>query len=101
MSGTFPRKRDGSELGPAQAYDLPLLPKALALEQSGLSYQRVPPGYRFPYGHTHKKSAHRISARLRAKTFTASAAGGLTGAKQVQRGGVRRDHAAWLRQPIE
>ena len=26
---------------------------ALGLEQSGLSYQRVPPGYRFPYGHTH------------------------------------------------
>ena len=28
--------------------------KALELEQSGLSYQRVPPGYRFPYGHTHE-----------------------------------------------
>ena len=28
--------------------------KALGLEQSGLSYQRIPPGYRFPYGHTHK-----------------------------------------------
>ena len=28
--------------------------KALALEQSALSYQRVPPGRRFPYGHTHK-----------------------------------------------
>jgi uncharacterized cupin superfamily protein len=28
--------------------------QALELEQSGLSYQRVPPGYRFPYGHTHK-----------------------------------------------
>jgi mannose-6-phosphate isomerase-like protein (cupin superfamily) len=28
--------------------------KALHLEQSGLTYQRVPPGYRFPYGHTHK-----------------------------------------------
>jgi mannose-6-phosphate isomerase-like protein (cupin superfamily) len=27
---------------------------ALALERSALSYQRVPPGYRFPYGHTHK-----------------------------------------------
>jgi hypothetical protein len=25
---------------------------ALELEKSGLSYQRVPPGYRFPYGHT-------------------------------------------------
>ena len=28
--------------------------KALALEQSALSYQLVPPGCRFPYGHTHK-----------------------------------------------
>jgi uncharacterized cupin superfamily protein len=28
--------------------------KALELEQSALSYQRVPPGYRFPYGHTHE-----------------------------------------------
>jgi len=28
---------------------------ALGLEQSGLTYQRVPPGYRFPYGHTHKR----------------------------------------------
>ena len=28
--------------------------EALELEQSGLSYQRVPPDYRFPYGHTHK-----------------------------------------------
>jgi mannose-6-phosphate isomerase-like protein (cupin superfamily) len=27
--------------------------KALGLEQSALSYQRVPAGYRFPYGHTH------------------------------------------------
>ena len=29
--------------------------KALGLEKSGLSYQRVPPGYRFPYGHTHAR----------------------------------------------
>jgi mannose-6-phosphate isomerase-like protein (cupin superfamily) len=28
--------------------------KALELEQSGLTYQRVPPDYRFPYGHTHE-----------------------------------------------
>jgi mannose-6-phosphate isomerase-like protein (cupin superfamily) len=27
---------------------------ALELEQSGLSFQRIPPGYRFPYGHTHR-----------------------------------------------
>ena len=29
--------------------------KALELERSALTYQRVPPGYRFPYGHTHEK----------------------------------------------
>jgi len=28
--------------------------EALELESSGLTYQRVPAGYRFPYGHTHK-----------------------------------------------
>jgi mannose-6-phosphate isomerase-like protein (cupin superfamily) len=28
--------------------------KALGLERSGLTYQRVPPDHRFPYGHTHK-----------------------------------------------
>lgn len=27
--------------------------EALGLEQSGLSYQRLPPTTRFPYGHTH------------------------------------------------
>ena len=27
--------------------------KALGLEKAALSYQRVPPGVRFPYGHTH------------------------------------------------
>ncbi len=26
----------------------------LGLERSGLTYQRVPPDYRFPYGHTHE-----------------------------------------------
>jgi mannose-6-phosphate isomerase-like protein (cupin superfamily) len=28
--------------------------KLLGLERSGLTYQRVPPDYRFPYGHTHE-----------------------------------------------
>jgi mannose-6-phosphate isomerase-like protein (cupin superfamily) len=27
---------------------------ALELERSGLGYQRLPPGCRFPYGHTHR-----------------------------------------------
>jgi mannose-6-phosphate isomerase-like protein (cupin superfamily) len=29
--------------------------KPLELEHAALSYQRVPPGYRFPFGHTHRK----------------------------------------------
>jgi mannose-6-phosphate isomerase-like protein (cupin superfamily) len=29
--------------------------RALQLEESALTYQRIPPGYRFPYGHTHRK----------------------------------------------
>jgi mannose-6-phosphate isomerase-like protein (cupin superfamily) len=29
--------------------------QALELQQSGLSFQRIPPNYRFPYGHTHKE----------------------------------------------
>jgi mannose-6-phosphate isomerase-like protein (cupin superfamily) len=29
--------------------------KARELERSGLSYQRIPPDYRVPYGHTHKE----------------------------------------------
>src|ERR671937_713490 len=39
------------------ARDLEFRPatKALELEHAALSYQRVPPGYRFPYGHTHAK----------------------------------------------
>jgi mannose-6-phosphate isomerase-like protein (cupin superfamily) len=32
-----------------------LATRALELERSGLSYQRIPPGSRFPYGHTHKE----------------------------------------------
>ncbi len=27
--------------------------KPLELEKAALSYQHIPPGYRFPYGHTH------------------------------------------------
>jgi mannose-6-phosphate isomerase-like protein (cupin superfamily) len=29
--------------------------RALELERAALSYQRVPPGCRFPYGHTHRQ----------------------------------------------
>ena len=52
-------KEDLEDIGPRfdGAPDLEFRPatKVLELEQSALSYQRVPPGYRFPYGHTHMK----------------------------------------------
>jgi hypothetical protein len=51
-------KEDLEDLGPrfdgAPDLEFRLATEALELEQSGLSYQRVPPGYRFPYSHTHK-----------------------------------------------
>jgi len=45
----------GSNFDGSPDLEFRLATKALELEESGLSYQRVPPGYRFPYGHTHKK----------------------------------------------
>ena len=51
-------RRDLEDVGPGfgRSPDLEFraATKALELEQSGLSYQRIPPGYRFPFGHTHK-----------------------------------------------
>jgi mannose-6-phosphate isomerase-like protein (cupin superfamily) len=50
-------KRDVEDIGPAfdGAPDLQFraATKPLRLDQSSLSYQWVPPNYRFPYGHTH------------------------------------------------
>jgi mannose-6-phosphate isomerase-like protein (cupin superfamily) len=45
----------GSNFAGAPDLEFRVATKALELEQSGLSYQRIPPDYRFPYGHTHKK----------------------------------------------
>ena len=45
----------GSRFDGAPDLEFRMATKALELEKSGLSYERVPPGYRFPYGHTHKK----------------------------------------------
>ena len=45
----------GSNFDGAQDLEFRHASKALGLEQSGLSYQRIPPGYRFPYGHTHHR----------------------------------------------
>jgi mannose-6-phosphate isomerase-like protein (cupin superfamily) len=51
--------KDLEDLGPkfdgAPDLEFRAATKALELESSALSYQRVPPGYRFPYGHTHLK----------------------------------------------
>ena len=45
----------GSRFDGAPDLEFRAATKALELDQSALSYQRVPPGYRFPYGHTHLK----------------------------------------------
>jgi mannose-6-phosphate isomerase-like protein (cupin superfamily) len=39
--------------GPADL-EFRMATKLLQLEESGLTYQRVPPDYRFPFGHTHE-----------------------------------------------
>ncbi len=44
----------GSRFDAAPDLEFRLATKALGLEHSGLGYQRIPPGHRFPYGHTHK-----------------------------------------------
>ncbi len=49
------RKRIGPRIRRLQVKRASGLILVSKFEQSGLSYQRVPPGYRFPYGHTHKK----------------------------------------------
>jgi mannose-6-phosphate isomerase-like protein (cupin superfamily) len=50
---------DLDDLGPqfngAPGLEFRAAGEALGLEQSGLSYQRIPPGQRFPYGHTHRQ----------------------------------------------
>jgi mannose-6-phosphate isomerase-like protein (cupin superfamily) len=50
-------KADLEDLGPrfdgAPDLEFRAATKALELERCAVSYQRVPPGYRFPYGHTH------------------------------------------------
>ena len=44
----------GARFDGAPDLEFRLATKALGLERCGLSYQRVPPGHRFPYGHTHR-----------------------------------------------
>jgi mannose-6-phosphate isomerase-like protein (cupin superfamily) len=44
----------GSNFDGAPDLEFRAATRALELEHSGLTYQRVPRNYRFPYGHTHK-----------------------------------------------
>jgi mannose-6-phosphate isomerase-like protein (cupin superfamily) len=44
----------GSNFDDAPGLEFRMATHALGLERSGLSYQRIPPGHRFPYGHTHR-----------------------------------------------
>ena len=43
----------GSNFDGSPDLEFHLATKPLGLEHSGLSHQRIPPGHRFPYGHTH------------------------------------------------
>ena len=45
----------GSNFDGSPGLEFRLATRALELESSGLGYQRIPPGYRFPYGHTHRE----------------------------------------------
>ena len=45
----------GSNFDGSPDLEFRLATKPLELEHSGLGYQRIPPDYRFPYGHTHEK----------------------------------------------
>jgi mannose-6-phosphate isomerase-like protein (cupin superfamily) len=44
----------GPNFGGAPGLEFRAAAAALELENSGRSYQRIPPSYRFPYGHTHR-----------------------------------------------
>ena len=45
----------GARFDGAPDLEFRMATQALRLEKSGLSYQRIPPSYRFPYGHTHRQ----------------------------------------------
>jgi mannose-6-phosphate isomerase-like protein (cupin superfamily) len=45
----------GSNFDGAPDLEFRMASRALGLEECGLSYQRIPPDYRFPFGHTHKR----------------------------------------------
>src|SRR5690348_7230469 len=45
----------GPQFGGAPDLEFRAATAALGLSESGLSYQRIPPGTRFPFGHTHRR----------------------------------------------
>ena len=60
-------REDLADVGPnfdgALDLEFRLASKALELEQSGLSYQCIPPDNRFPYGHTGASASYVREAR--------------------------------------
>src|SRR5665809_53970 len=78
--------------------------KALELEQCGLSYQRIPPDYRFPYGHTHKEQEEvyvvvRGTRRLKLRRLAATEAELVSGAWALGRSS--RPHRSPRQTPAE
>lgn len=75
-------KRDiediGSRFDGAPDLEFRAATKPLGLERSALSYQRVPPGYRFPYGHTHVTQEEVYVVVRGSGRMKAGAAGGPT-----------------------
>lgn len=45
----------GSNFGGPSDLEFRVARDALQLEESGLTLQRIPPNYRFPFGHTHRE----------------------------------------------
>lgn len=45
----------GGNFDGAPGLEFRLATMALGLQESGVGLQRIPPGYRFPYGHTHER----------------------------------------------
>ena len=85
----------GSNFDGAPDLEFRLATAALELEQSGLSYQRIPPGYRFPYGHTHKTQEEVYvvvggSGRMSSTTRSSSSRSGTRCASRPARGEATR-----------
>ena len=92
-------KEDLEDIGPrfdgAPDLEFRAATKALELEKAALSYQRVPPGYRFPYGHTHMKQEEvyvvlRGSGRMKSTTRSSSSRNGTRCASRPARGEATR-----------